>query len=121
MIDRPSKPDPDQKLLQVLEQIEAHLSDLRRSSSKSGEDWLTVMDAADELKVSRDTVERLISSGRIRVSEITTKAGKGLRRRYRIRRDWLEAYLMEKSGKRHEAPVRRTLRPKTDDIDFIGD
>lgn len=108
-------------LLQVLLRIEAHLAAMRPGASSLVMQWLTVEQVAKELDLSRDTVERWVSSGRLPAAELTTSAGSGTRRRYRIRRDWLEDFL-EASVRSHFAADRqrrrsRALRAK---IDFIG-
>lgn len=109
-------------VLRVLEQIEQHLSAIRNGDGKSEREWLTIQDAADELQVSRDTIERLIGSGKLRASEITTNKGIGQRHRYRIRRDWLDQYLLDHVAPRKLDTKRTSPRKKGNgEIDFIGD
>ncbi len=109
------------KLVRVLQQLEEHLSALRNESTRTSRDWLTVQDAADELQVSRDTIERLIGSGKIRFSEISTEEGTGLRHVYRIRRDWLHAYLVSNASTETCPTHKRHESVQTSGIDFIGD
>jgi len=109
------------ELLQVLLRIEAHLAAMRPGGAFQTMQWLTVDQVAKELELSRDTVERWVSSGRLPAAQLTTSAGIGTRCRFRIRRDWLEDFL-QKSVRSHFADDRkrrrnRALRAK---IDFIG-
>lgn len=112
--------EPD--VINTLQKIEAHLSAIRDASAHASRDWLTVQDAANELQVSQDTIERLIGVGRIQAAEIATAVGRGIRRRFRIRRDWLEAYLVSTVRCSEPAPrsnvIRRRRKPS---VDFIGD
>ncbi|MGE0480481.1 MAG: excisionase family DNA-binding protein [Phycisphaerae bacterium] len=107
-------------LLQVLQQIEAHLAALRAGTTSARPDWLTVDEVASELKLSRDSVERLIACGRLQAAEVTGVAGRGRRRRFRIHRDWVDAFL-KSSVKLHAAPpkVRRSRSVSEPTIDFI--
>lgn len=50
-----------------------------------GDEWLTVEEIAAELKVSMDTVRRLIQDGAISASQVG--------RQWRVRRSSLNAYL----------------------------
>lgn len=107
-------------MLDVLSKIEAHLAALRANANQADRTWLTIREAADVLRVSRDTIERMITSGRLRAARIDTCIGKGKRVRYRIRREWLDECLNET-----KSPIRNTRqfkrrRGKTQPIDFIG-
>ena len=109
-------------LAQLLERIEEHLAALRAGNGKSPQEWLTVKEVAEELKVSRDTIERIIASGKLQATAIETPKGRGKRGRYRVRRDWMEDFMMRQVRRR--APTsngrsRRCRRAKPD-IDFIG-
>jgi len=111
------------EVLRVLKQIEAHLAVLRDGVPGAARRWLTLDEAADELRLSRDTVERLITSGQLQAAELSTHAGRGLRRRYRIRRDWLEAYLLDTVRvKTRPGRTRQSRRASNGrvPIDFIG-
>jgi excisionase family DNA binding protein len=110
-----------EKVLGVLRQIEEHLEALRNGDHRAASRWLTIGEVAKELRLSRDTVERLIAAGKLRAAEVTTRAGRGTRHRYRVRRDWIDAFLANSAHPSH-IPVRenrrpRQLRPRTD---FIG-
>jgi excisionase family DNA binding protein len=111
--------DADQ-LLTVLQRIEAHLAALRNDTANGHHDWLTLEQAAEELSVSRDTVDRMISSGQLRVATISTQAGRGFRNRYRVRREWLEQCLVEKRQVKTPESRRRSHRSNGSKIDYIG-
>lgn len=118
----PGKDNPESgELLRVLQRIEAHLTAIRHAVPPPARQWFTVDEVAEELHVSRDTVERLIAGGKLRAAELTTQAGRGARHRYRIRRDWVDAFLTG-SVRAPQKPVRENRRsPKLRSrIDFIG-
>lgn len=108
------------EVLQVLRQIEEHLAALRNGAHGATSEWLTIGEVAEELRLSRDTIERLIAAGRLRAAEVTTEAGRGARHRYRIRRDWIDAFLAD-SVRPTQKPVRPNRRPPVlrSRIDFI--
>ncbi len=111
----------EQEVINTLQKIESHLCAIREASTHSAREWLTVQDAANELQVSQDTIERLIGLGRIQAAEISTEAGRGIRRRFRIRREWLVAYLV--STVRPHQPAnqpRISKRRSVAQVDFIG-
>lgn len=107
-------------LLQVLQQIEAHLAALRQGVAAPRPDWMTVEEVAKELRLSRDSVERLIAGGRLQAAEVTGIPGRGRRRRLRVRREWIDDFL--KSATNLRMPVPTTRRPaarNSSTIDFI--
>ncbi len=66
-------------------------------------------------------MERLIASGQLPAAELTTYAGRGLRRRYRVRRDWFDAFLLGAVRSRPEPPPKgRRGQTGRSNIDFIG-
>lgn len=106
----------------ILERIEEHLAILKRQHASPTQDWLTIAEAASLMKVSRDTIERLVASGEIQSASIKTSKGRGRRSLHRIRRDWLEDYLVSRAGNARSPevrprPRRRRLRL---DHDFFG-
>ena len=109
------------EVLHVLRKIEEHLAALRSDADGTADEWLTLDEVAEELRVSRDTIERMIAAGKLRAAEVSTSAGGGARRRYRVRRAWIDASLAglarppEKTGRAR----RRSRTPRTD-VDFIG-
>jgi excisionase family DNA binding protein len=109
------------EVLRVLLRIEEHLAALRNGAHAATSQWLTIDEVAEELRLSRETVERLIAAGRLRAAELTTQAGRGVRRRHRIRRDWMEAFLIE-SAQPSQKSARKCRRPRASRtrIDFIG-
>ncbi len=108
------------ELLRVLQQIEAHLAAIRHAAPPPDRRWFTVEEVAKELRLSRDTVERLIAAGKLRAAELTTQAGRGVRHRYRVRRDWVDAFLAD-SVRPPQKPVRENRHPPElrSRIDFI--
>lgn len=120
MNNSPQTSPTTEDLLQVLQQIEGHLAALRAGTASARPDWLTVDEVAGELKLSRDSVERLIACGRLQAAEVTGVSGRGRRRRVRIHRDWVDAFL-KSSVKLHSAEpkVRRSRSASAATIDFI--
>lgn len=57
------------KVLRMLRQIEAHPAALRNGAHGAESQWLTIAQAAKELQVARDTVERLIAAGKLLATE----------------------------------------------------
>lgn len=108
------------EVLQVLQQIEAHLAALRQGAAAVRPEWLTVEEVAKELRLSRDSVERLIACGRLQAAEVTGVPGRGHRRRYRVLREWIELFL-KTSANRQETnrTTRRSFPRKSSTIDFI--
>ncbi|HSA29792.1 MAG TPA: excisionase family DNA-binding protein [Phycisphaerae bacterium] len=109
-------------LVRVLEQIEEHLAALRTNRPAWHNEWLTVEEAARQMKLSRDTIERLIGSGQLKAAAIDTPRGKGRRRRFRIQREWVDEFMRARVGS--SVPIvhslsRRRRRARTDH-DFIG-
>lgn len=98
-----------EQMLDVLRRIEAYLAALNDVQPPTPREWLTVSEVAKELRVSRDTIERLIGSGQLRATCVRTSNGRGRRNRYRIHRDWLNEYLLNQSTRaqrdsKHEPP-----------------
>ena len=115
----PSPALSDMKIARTLRHIEEHLAKLREQQQTASRVWLTVGDVASELQVSRDTIERLIASGMLRVTTIRTPNAHGLRCRYRIRREWVEAFLLKNMRPELGEEPKRSRRQKPD-RDFIG-
>lgn len=106
----------------ILERIADHLAALRETQGRSIREWLSIQEVADELGVSGDTITRLIGSGKLKATVITTSQGRGCRRRYRIKREWLDAYLLANAVTEQsnltQAKHRKSNKPT---VDFIGD
>lgn len=120
MIPDPNTTPTSAEMLHVLQQIEAHLAALRHGSAAPRPDWMTVEEVASELRLSRDSVERLIACGRLQAAEVTGVAGRGRRRRFRVRREWIDDFL--KASVKHRAITPTTRRSPTRNgstIDFI--
>lgn len=107
----------DQDVVQILRHIEERLAMMSSRPVKTPGDWLTVGEAAAELKLSKDTIQRLIAAGSLKAAQIATPNG-SIRRRYRIRREWLEELMTP----RNDATRSKQRRcPRNDSpIDFIG-
>ena len=115
-------PEQTGDLTRVLTQIEEHLAALRAEHARSPEDWLTVEEVAKALKLSRDTVERLIGSGQLKAAAIDTPRGRGRRSRHRIRRDWMDEFMQQRTAAKTSPvpPATRHKRRFKTDHDFIG-
>ena len=105
---------------EILERIAAHLAALREAQERNTREWLTVEEAANELQVSRDTIERLIGCGKLKAAEIATDESKGFRRRYRIKREWLDAYLSLNIAQSKLATSQIPRQRLDKSVDFIG-
>ena len=83
------------------------LESARRSSSS---EWLTVDDIAQELKISKSIVYRLIRNGELEAVDLVVGEDGGLPQKghYRIKRSALDRYLEAKKVKRplHQPPRR---------------
>lgn len=113
----PAAPD----VAETLHRIEQHLAALRRIQEAASRDWLTIQDVADGLQISRTTVERLIHSGRLQAAEIKSANGTGQRVRFRIRREWIERFLLTNTRSRGQEPLRKpSYRTNKGAVDFIG-
>jgi hypothetical protein len=62
----------DDRVAELLKRIEQHLGAIREGIGSEPRQWLTVAQAAAELQVSRDTVERLVASGRLKATQVDT-------------------------------------------------
>ena len=59
----------DRDLAKTLHRIEEHLRAIRGGAGTTSRDWQTIQDVAEQLQVSRNTVERLIASGKLKAAE----------------------------------------------------
>lgn len=111
----------DQDVTHILHRIEGHLAMMRKAQQMARREWLTVREVALELQVSRDTIERLVASGRLRATRLQTSVASGRRCRYRIRREWIEEFLLDNTKVpdqcRHQPQRRGRCRPAPN---FIG-
>ena len=78
------------------------------ANGSSGSPWLTVLEAADYLRVSGRTLERLLERGRVRTSTIG--------RRRLLHRDELDAYTRATTGE-DEAPATPSRRRRERTLD----
>ena len=113
--DSPTEKDAAEHTLQLIEQ---HLAAIWQGLQRDGREWLTVEEVAEELQVSRDTVKRLMKSGSLKSAQIKTTNGRGMRHLCRVRREWVDEYLLSQVK---PAPTNRRRRrwPKPE-VDFIG-
>ena len=114
--------DAAPSITDVLVQIEEHLAALREDRVAPSPDWLTVEEAARHIRLSRDTIERLIGSGQLKAAAIETPKGRGRRSRYRIQREWLDEFMQSRTrpnAASERSPARRRRRFKAPH-DFIG-
>jgi excisionase family DNA binding protein len=65
--------------------MKAHL---RAAPAPNPDPWLTLQEAAAELKLSDQTLRLAVAQGRLRAARVNGNHGP-----YRIRRSWLDAYL----------------------------
>jgi excisionase family DNA binding protein len=106
-----------------LKKIEQHLAAIRDGHQNTPQEWLTVNDVAQRLKVSRDTIERLIAYGQLRAAKLDTERQSKLKHRYRIHKDWVDQFMFSnvkangRSSNKHDRSRRRHCDSKTD---FIG-
>lgn len=110
------------EIVRLLRGISDHLAALRKEREGPPKIWMTVNEVADELSLSRDTIERLIGSGRLKAAAIETSKGRGRRPRYRIRREWIDEFMQNRvrqpsADDNHRPHRRRSLPPGPD---FIG-
>lgn len=89
------------------------------SETQEAEEWLTVPEAAEQRNISRQTVREAILNGSLRAeAALEDRAGRVF---YRIRRDWLDAWIEEiarygkgrrpKNRPKAERPARHELTP----------
>lgn len=108
----PDGPPGENEAARTLREIADHLAAIRAAQSNGTREWLTVSDVANELQVSKDTVERLIAGGALKVAVLRTTKGRGRRRRCRIRREWVSDLLLKNVQSPHGvASARRRLKP----------
>ena len=122
---RQVRPDnsSDLELVKMLERIEQHLAAIRTSYQRANDEWLTVPEVAQTLKVSKETVLRLIASRQLKAAEIETDMGAGKRHLHRIHRDWVRQFMfgtVEDARPEVEPPLRSPPRRTKGKIDFIG-
>ena len=84
----------DEEIAGTLRRIAEHLAAIRESQRNNSREWLTIANVAEELQVSKDTVERLVAAGHLRAAMLSTPRSRGWRRRYRVHRDWVAEFLL---------------------------
>ena len=105
----------------TLRRIEGHLAAIRQQQERRSRTWLTVQDVAEELQVSRDTIDRLIAYGKLKAVPITTSESNGRRKMHRIKTAWVEEFLDSLVLDRPSGRTGRSRRaPRIEGADFIG-
>ena len=92
----------------LLKQMQRFFDLLESARKFHNSDWLTVEDIAEELKISKNVVYRLIRNGELEaVNVVGTNGHIAQRGHYRIKRSSLNKYLEAKKVKPlHDEPVR---------------
>jgi len=121
MVAKDPRDDANADMVSALERIEQLLHSIRIASAEPAREWLTIQEAANELRVSRDTIERLVLSGRLKATEINTGNGAGVRHRFRIRKDWINDFLIAGIVDNALVTQPRRKRQNKTGMDFIGD
>jgi excisionase family DNA binding protein len=98
-------PSPEQ-LAATVEVLQGLLAQLQPMLKAAGE-YLTVDEAAAEMKASRDTVVRLVESGKLPALDLAT----GKHHAYRIKRSDLEALRLPARTRSPRFSRRRTSAP----------
>ena len=97
----------------LLAQMQRFFDMLESARKTHNSDWLTVEDIAEELKISKNVVYRLIRNGELEaVNLVGTNGHIAQRGHYRIKRLYLNKYLESKKvNPIPNAPIRNS-RPK---------
>jgi len=97
----------------LLKQIQRFFDILESARRSHNSDWLTVEDIAEELKISKNVVYRLIRNGELEaVNVVGTNGHIAQRGHYRIKRSSLNKYLeAKKVNPMPDEPVR-VSRPR---------
>jgi excisionase family DNA binding protein len=93
---------------------------MREDAAQARSGWLTPNEAAAELKVSRDTIERLVASGQLQAAELNTDKGHGQRHRYRIHRDWLDEFMQHRAKRKASSPEPRRPRRAKRNVRYVA-
>lgn len=105
----------------LLQAIQTLLTDGLRQ--KSPEDWLTLEEVAQELKVSLDSIKRICATGKLRSAPVETGSGTGKRFARRIQRRWLNEYMCRDVGLTDATPPptrSRRRRPRSNVPDYFS-
>lgn len=111
-VDPPKADDNCQVCRDLLASLGRFFELLRTAPGAPDTEWLTVEEVAQELKISKSIVYRIIRSGELEAVDIVNTpgrvAGKG---HYRIRRSSLNDYLQDKRV-RPDSPTPQRPRPR---------
>ena len=105
----------------TLRRIEEHLAAILQQQERRSRTWLTIQEVAQELQVSRDSIDRLIASGKLKAAPIATSESNGRRKMHRIKTAWVEEFLDSLVFNRPSGRSTRSRRvPSEGGVDFIG-
>ena len=96
----------------MLRNLERFVDMLQRTRTHSAQ-WLTVDDVAAELKLSKSIVYRIIRNGEMTAINVVGTAGRMAQKgHYRVKREWLEKYIEQKTVKSLPPAQIRTFRTR---------
>lgn len=103
----------------LLKQLNQFFEILESARKHPSDQWLTVEDVAEELKISKSIVYRIIRNGELEAINIVETGGKiAMKGHYRVKRKSLEQYLEQKKVKpipqphSPSRPCQRRFLPK---------
>jgi excisionase family DNA binding protein len=95
---------------EMLRNLERFADMLQRTRTHSAQ-WLTIDDVAAELKLSKSIVYRIIRNGEMTAINVVETAGRMAQKgHYRIKREWLEKYIDQKTVKSPPLSQTKTVR-----------
>ena len=90
------------------------------AGSMSRTRWLMVREVAEQLRVSRDTVERWIHKGQLQAIDVSPNGSRGNHRScWRISTEDLEEFVRSRCRKKRPPGRRKPRRRRPDVIEFI--
>lgn len=97
---------------EMLRNLERFTDMLQRTRTHSAQ-WLTVDDVAAELKLSKSIVYRIIRNGEMTAMNVVETGGRMAQKgHYRIKREWLEKYVEQKTVKSLPPAPTRAFRTR---------
>jgi excisionase family DNA binding protein len=97
---------------EMLHNLERFADMLQRTRAHSGQ-WLTVDDVAAELKLSKSIVYRIIRNGEMTAINVVETAGRMAQKgHYRVKREWLEKYIEQKTVVKIQQQRNRPVRSR---------
>jgi len=96
----------------MLRNLEQFVDMLQRTRTHSAQ-WLTVDDVAAELRLSKSIVYRIIRNGEMTAINVVEAGGRMSQKgHYRVKREWLEKYIDQKTVKSSPSAQTRTFRTR---------